>query len=178
METAYRLRRRLQTQAAGILTANALGLVTLAILPVALHFDLYTGGWLGSLHVQPKLHEYCQTHRCSLDPALVSTSYAFQGIYALTLTLIGSILCLHFREFGDRKVRIKGSVSMLIITAVFLFDDATGFERGIYSNYVYSNPAYIFHPTFAFLIVTSLAIVVCWYAWNYAALMELRRQIS
>ncbi len=67
---------------------------------------------------------------------------------------------------------------MLIITAVFLFDDANGFERGIYSNYVYSNPAYIFHPTFAFLAVTSLAIVVCWYAWNYAALMELRRRIS
>jgi len=169
--------RRLRTKLRGLLAANAAILAALTMVPIAFHMDLYTGGALQALHVQPKLHEYCLAYQCSISAAKVSTSYALQGAYALCLTMLGGIAALRSTLLNERKPRIAGAAAMLIITSVFLFDDASTIDGGgLFSNYVHRNAAYLFHPTVPFLAVTSLAVMLCWFAWNRDALTEALRR--
>lgn len=165
------LRRRL-TQWLGM---NALALLALAALPVLLSIDLYTGHWLASMHVQPKLHEYCRSHICALDPALVSTSYALQGAYSLAWALFGGMAVLRSSNLGSFKTKAKAVGAIVLCAIIFVFDDATGVDRGgIYSNYVHSNSAYLFRPTFMHLFVTTIVIASCWYDRNFEALAAAR----
>lgn len=116
-DTLRQFRRRL----AQLLGMNALILVTLAAMPVLLSVDLYTAQWLASIHVQPKLHEYCGSHVCALDPALVSTSYALQGAYSLAWSLLGGIAILHSSNLGSKKPRPKPFVPYLFVPSFLFF---------------------------------------------------------
>lgn len=167
--------RKLVGRAAKWLSLNALVLLALAALPVVLSADLYTGQWLESLNVQPKLHEYCRAHACALDPALVSTSYVLQGAYSLMWVIIGGTISARSSNIS-RNVKIKGIISISAISIIALFDDADVMGRiNFFSNLVHRNPIHLFHPTFPHLIVTSILVSICWSERNQHALLAVQR---
>ena len=175
MHTNHTL-RRFRGRLAQLLGMNALILATLAALPVLLSVDLYTGQWLASIHVQPKLHEYCGSHVCALDPALVSTSYALQGVYSLAWSLLGGIAIMRSNNLGSTKTKTKAIGAVLICAVLFVFRDATGIDgSGFFKNYVHIHYVYLFEPTSMHIFVTSIVIASCWIERNYEAIGAARK---
>lgn len=140
-----------------ILAANAAILILLALVPPIARIDLYTGTWMQQLNLQPKLHAYCATHACAVDPALVTTSYALQGSYAIIVSFIASI-ALSLLPRWKMAMKDKLGLPIVVLGASFLFTfaDATGIERGrIFSNYVHLHAIYLLDPALIHMFVTS-----------------------